>query len=105
MYQETREVSGVTLHTRSRIRSWEGWPDDVRETLRSWNRLRLLSFVGMDTIARVPPQPSFKCVDCGRFINPSGSTACKLEDYLICDDCIIDRARSPQYVQPMRRQA
>lgn len=94
MYEATRIVSGVVLHARSKVRSWEGWPADVRETLLSWNRLRLLSFVGMDTVGRILPQPTFKCPDCERFINPSGSTACKLEGVLICDDCMIDRARA-----------
>lgn len=93
VYRETREESGVTVYWRSRIASWAGWPSDVVEALRTWNKDRRLRFVGMDTIGRIPPQPTFKCPDCERFINPSGSTAAKLDGALVCDDCVILRVR------------
>lgn len=93
VYAETREQSGVTVYCRSRIASWDGWPADVVDVLHGWNKDRRLRFVGMDTISRVPPQASFKCPDCERFINPSGSTAAKLDDALVCDDCVILRVR------------
>lgn len=93
VYRETRSESGVVVFCRSAITTWDGWPDDVRDIVHAWNRARRLRFAGMDVIGRVPPQPSFKCPDCERFVNSSGSTAAKLDEALVCDDCVIKRAR------------
>jgi hypothetical protein len=89
LYSGTRWVSGVRIVCEPRVKSWAGWPDDVRDTLHAWNRERRLSFVG----AFVGWQHTFKCPDCERFIDPSGTTACRLDGSLICDDCIVRRAR------------
>ena len=100
LYAQTRWVCGVRVIGRSRVRSWEGWPEDVRDVLRLWNRHRRLSFQGMDVVGRIPPQPTFKCPDCERFINPSGSTACQLDGVLVCDDCMVTRVRAALSPEP-----
>jgi hypothetical protein len=85
VYQADRQQAGICIVTSSRVKSWEGWPDDVRETLRHWNCRRALSFRYTHRL--------FKCPDCERFIDPAGTAACHLHESFICDDCIIDRAR------------
>lgn len=85
VYRDTREAGGTVVHCDSAIRSWEGWPDDVRETIQRWNRARRLRFV----YTRL----TFKCPDCRRFISAVGSTACQLDHKLVCDDCVIERVR------------
>jgi hypothetical protein len=93
-YRNTRLVNGHTVYSRSTVTSWASWPDDVRDTLRQWNRGRNLSFVYMSHIgARPDEQPSFKCDGCDRYVNPAGSTACSFYGVLTCDDCMASMAR------------
>lgn len=93
VYRKARSVSGVMVYADSEIKDWGGWPDDVREIIRGWNKDKRLRFVGMDIIGRNPPQDSFKCPGCSRFINSSPSTSAKFDSTLICDDCLINLAR------------
>lgn len=97
VYRKTRELAGVPVHYASRVASWDGWPVDVVDVLLAWNGQRRLSFVGADFFgfryATGFLQLSFKCSDCGGFFNASGSTACRFDDRLVCDDCMIRRAR------------
>lgn len=69
-----------------RVKSWEGWPDDVRETLRAWNRSGALSFLWSQRV--------FQCPECARYVDNRGTTACRLGDETVCDDCIVAKARS-----------
>lgn len=80
----------VELKEPSPIKSWKDWPDDVRETLRDWNRGKGLSFRGWQI---------FKCPDCEWFCKPQKyGTAC-LNGVHICDDCLIDRVRNAGHGQ------
>lgn len=73
------------------VSSWSGWPDDVRERLRRWNREFLLSFRrGGD----------FICDGCCREIqaHPNGNAVVrpwrKAHGVLRCEDCMIALARA-----------
>lgn len=70
-----------------RVRSWGGWPDDIRDEVRRWNSARGLSFVYLH-------QRVFECDDCHRYIDHDGSTVCSLKGVLLCDDCLAARARA-----------
>jgi predicted RNA-binding Zn-ribbon protein involved in translation (DUF1610 family) len=76
---------GVDVWANSRILSWEGWPEDVVEIVRYWNRDKRLRFNYTSL--------TFKCPDCSRFVNAKGSTAARLDGAYVCDDCVIRRAR------------
>jgi len=69
------------------IGTWSGWPDDVRDTLHEWNRSKGLSFVRTHL--------TFKCEDRGSFCRAHEHGAAVLRDRTwLCDDCLINRARS-----------
>jgi predicted RNA-binding Zn-ribbon protein involved in translation (DUF1610 family) len=70
----------------SKVRSWGGWPEDVVERLRAWNRNGHLSFVYLSRI--------FTCPGCGDFIDSRGSTAARFFEGLLCDDCLVFEARA-----------
>jgi hypothetical protein len=80
-----------------RVKSWEGWPADVLETLRAWNRLRELSF---PYVSRV-----FSCPFCEDYIDHRGTTCCRLNGTLICDDCLVAKARRENEVVAAVRRA
>jgi hypothetical protein len=90
----------VPVKPPTNIKSWGGWPDDVRPILWKWNhghpgesRLRFTNN-GFDV---------FKCPDCQEFCKqPLGA---ELDGDFICDDCLIGRARAAIYEADMRRAA
>lgn len=77
-------VHPVPLKPRSNIRTWEDWPEDVQKVLKTWNSNWLLSFYG----SRV-----YKCSDCSEYCEGHSSVAFQNHEW-VCDDCLIDRARS-----------
>lgn len=106
-----RDTSGRPLGVkpRSEINSWEGWPDDVRDLLRHWNRQRRLSFRGGSfDWGRIGVQPRysgagfdftqavFRCTSCQApcETHPSGRAELDLRPY--CDPCLIELAREWQ---------
>jgi hypothetical protein len=95
-YESVTTVAGVTVYFKPKIRTWDGWPDSVRETLLHWNSQRRLTFLSCRAMwggyATGFESLTCKCVECGDFFNPTLSTACELDGRLICDDCIIDLA-------------
>lgn len=89
----SERIYPVPLKPKSGITCWSGWPDDVVETLRKWNRQGKLSFRGSQV---------FKCIDCALFCEPQSFTAAMLRYKThgkwhklgnVCDDCLIARAR------------
>lgn len=76
------------------IKSWGGWPDDVRDILRAWNKQRRLAFVHGGR-CRINGVGYFTCeYDCKRFIRSLGYMDAKLDGRLICEDCLIEIARA-----------
>lgn len=86
-----KPIYPVAVKPPSGISSWDGWPDDVRDTLWAWNhgypKDSRLSF-------RWTSRRVFKCPDCDEFcVQP---LAAELDDVLLCDDCLIARVRATQ---------
>lgn len=93
----TQDIAWPEVHWPSKINSWEGWPDDVREVLRSWNKKGDLSFRGLwywSALGSGYPAHVFKCSGCGEFHIPHkhGKAVYKGDPY--CDPCMIELARS-----------
>lgn len=96
VYRKARSPlgTGIAVVYDSAIKDWSGWPDDVVEVVRAWNRAHRLRFVYPHEIYEALfPSCIFRCRGCSRFIDPAGSTACRLDGEVVCDDCVIDRAR------------
>ena len=99
-YMDYAIFCGVKISFKSSIRSWNGWPEDVVETVRRWNHKsggHNLTFGYLPQITRSDTgfnQVTFKCVRCDGFFNAHGSTACVLDGKYHCDDCIIRLARA-----------
>jgi hypothetical protein len=84
----------VPVKPASSISTWDGWPDDVREIIRDWNRRCGLSFAGHGV---------FKCWDCEEFCQAQAGGAAVFRDReALCDDCLIARARAGY--KPARRE-
>lgn len=85
-----QRIYPVPVKPASNINTWAGWPDDVRDTLRTWNgrgSSHRLTFVWLG--------PSvFKCTDCGLFCKSHQHGAARLDGEFFCDDCLIARARA-----------
>lgn len=86
----------VPVKPASGINSWNGWPDDVRDTLRHWNGgHRGLSFRRSATGSIFEPSVCvFKCVDCEQFCAAHRHGAAVFKGDWLCDDCLIARARA-----------
>lgn len=102
-----RPIYPIPIKPYSGISTWEGWPDDVRRVLKTWNsgmglrgadkatRRHWLSFRRSLSGSLFSPHLSvFKCADCSQFCKPHPSGAAVLDDDWLCDDCLIDRARA-----------
>lgn len=77
----------VAVKPPSAINSWGSWPADVRETLVRWNKdAGRLTFVRSRFV--------FKCADCSEFCRAHTSGAAVCEGLWLCDDCLIERART-----------
>ncbi len=86
------------------IANWDGWPADVREKLRQWNRDYLLSF---------SHHGDFFCEGCAREIkgHPSGNAILrpwtKAHSTPRCEDCVVSIARvfavPPETLAPRAR--
>lgn len=85
VYTSEQAYGGIAVVSNSSIVSWNGWPEDVVDIVRRWNSDGRLRFV----YTRL----TFKCLDCKRFVNAAGSTAAQFDHALMCDDCVIARAR------------
>lgn len=84
----------VPIKPATDINTWSGWPVDVVETLRKWNRGRL-SFRRTQTGSIFEPDvATFKCVDCAQFCKAHRHGAAQLDGDWLCDDCLIARARA-----------
>lgn len=75
----------------SRIVSWKGWPDDVRERLRGWNRERALTFT---RIGFWGEQHVFQCSGCSEWHEPPVNGVAVLSGNAYCDLCLIVLCRS-----------
>lgn len=82
------------------ISTWDGWPDDVRDRLRDWNDLYLLSFRRRASSVTA----GFFCGGCRRLVafHPNGDAVVrphrKAKGTRRCEDCLIEMAR--QYAEP-----
>lgn len=80
----------IVLKPPSGITTWNGWPADVVDTLRRWNRRgdrHSLSFSGHGV---------FKCWECKAFCEPQKYGTAVLDGNQVCDECLIDLARAPR---------
>lgn len=106
-----RDAEGNPLGAkpRSEINSWEGWPDDVRDLLRHWNKQRRLSFRGGSfDWGRIGAQPRyrqggfdftqavFRCHSCQAPCETHPSGRAELDARPYCDLCLIALAREWQ---------
>lgn len=84
--QPNERVYPVPVKPASDIQHWGQWPDDVRQTLRDWNksRVRRLRFTHVGV---------FKCQACQQFCKSHTYGAAVLDGDPYCDDCLIDVAR------------
>jgi hypothetical protein len=69
----------------SGIANWNGWPEDVRETIRAWNNGRGLTFVRGGI---------FKCDGCEALCESHQHGRAELKGVPYCDDCLIEKART-----------
>jgi len=77
----------VPIKPATKINGWNGWPEDVVETLRHWNRgHRGLTFSRAGNV--------FKCTDCAAFCEVHIHGGAVLNGDPLCDDCLIGRARA-----------
>jgi hypothetical protein len=80
-------IETIQVHPPSGITSWNGWPEDVRETLISWNAARDLTFAHLDG------RSIFRCSGCWGWHTPSVTVSVyKGEAY--CDFCMISIVRA-----------
>lgn len=77
----------IQFKVASRIKSWDGWPEDVVAALRDANKRKVLSFV------YTLPNSIFKCEACLVWHMVPGTVAV-LNGEALCDDCLIIIARS-----------
>lgn len=87
---EAEMMLGQDVKPASGIVDWSGWPADVRGLLAQWNsgsreRPIKLSFRRCSL---------FDCADCSARCEGAKSGAASVNNQLICDDCLIDRARA-----------
>lgn len=75
----------VPVKPASTIANWNGWPEDVRDTLRAWNGGRGLTFVRGGI---------FKCEGCEAFCESHTHGRAELKRVPYCDDCLIEKART-----------
>ena len=81
---------GVEIKPASGIVNWAGWPDDVRDLLRGWNRGSKDRPMKLSFYRR----GLFDCADCGARCEPASSGVAFLNGRWLCDDCLISRARA-----------
>lgn len=94
---------------RSEINGWDGWPEDVRDLLRHWNKQRRLSFRGGSfDWGRIGVQPRysrgrldfsqavFRCFKCQAPCKTHPSGRAELDSRPYCDACLIELAREWQ---------
>lgn len=74
----------VPVKPPSGITNWGQWPDDVESIIWRWNKGKGLTFAW-------PRERVFKCTDCEQFCQQLNA-ACLRGD-MLCDDCLIERAR------------
>jgi hypothetical protein len=92
------EIAWPEVQPPSKIGSWEAWPDDVRDTLRRWNKQRWnggwrLSFaIGAYWPLKRPRV--FKCWRCERFHEQPYFGTSLFEGRAHCDRCMIELARA-----------
>jgi hypothetical protein len=77
----------IDVRPASPIRSWDGWPDDVRAWLRARNssRERRLTF-------RYVRGNAFRCATCREWHEVPGTIAV-FDGLSLCDDCLTIIAR------------
>lgn len=79
-----------------KIKSWNGWPEDVRNIILRWNNSKDLSFSYTGT-GSVNGIQYFICDDCNRFIEVRGSDRCVFKGASYCEDCLIELARNENH--------
>ena len=74
----------LPVKPRTKINRWSDWPEDCVDTIREMVR-------GWYATGGV-----FKCADCGEFCHPHphGVPHIKETNDIVCDDCLIERART-----------
>lgn len=87
-FQPDQPIHPVAIKPSSRIGSWDGWPEDVRDTLWGWNHK------GGDHALSFRENAVFKCPGCEQFCRQHNGAV--LDGVPVCDDCLIGRARSTQ---------
>jgi hypothetical protein len=92
---EAELMLGQAIKPTSGIESWVGWPADVRELLREWNRGTRDRPMKLSFYRR----GIFDCADCGVRCEPARSGVAYLNGSWLCDDCLIDRARRIEATQ------
>lgn len=82
----------VSVKPTSGITNWGQWPDDVEPTLRKWNGSGGHNHIFRSRLSFSWFSDVFKCPDCQEFCRQHKPA--QLDGDLICDDCLIDRARA-----------
>lgn len=82
-------ASRVRFKAASGIKTWDGWPDDVRNLLKSWNsgEHHHLSFR-----CKTTPNEISYCIGCQEWFD-ADSTFAYVKGVPVCDDCLIVHAR------------
>ena len=83
-------MNTIRVHARSGIEGWSGWPGDVVDTLRFWNRHSLLTF------ARLLPHRIFQCEGCHDWHEPARNGVAVYGGKAYCDGCLVVIARASE---------
>jgi hypothetical protein len=99
-------VTWPGIKPKSGIVSWGGWPDDVREQIRRWNRTGKLSFLYLRP-STFFGQRAHLCSECCELFEPQSTVSVFDEKFvqwtglpdrvrrgrIFCDLCLIEKAR------------
>lgn len=83
-------IRTIRVRRKSGIESWAGWPENVVEALRRWNKEKRLSFRQINLWHETT---IFRCEGCLEWQEPAGNGVAVLDGLAICDPCLIANAR------------
>lgn len=86
-------IETIEIEYRSGIESWGGWPDDVVNTLKLWNKRGELTFTRIGVLGK---RRVFRCVTCQKWHEPASNGVAVKDGHAYCDGCLIVLARAGQ---------